>query len=245
MEEKGAVINKLEAVKGRLADPFFEQQYLGKSVMLFRSRRPVPAGVTPAATIGEWESGDDMLTIAYQYAATALGEILVGATEKGVCFVGLAAGDKAVALSGLKRRFPGNTTEEKQTAIQQEAIDYLNSPRSGTRVRLHLKGTVFQLSVWRKLLDVPFGGLTTYARLGGNIQNARATGSAVGDNPVYFIVPCHRVIRSDGSFEGYYWGNELKMALLAWERLENEKQYTPEGIEDITQSGAETNTKAG
>ncbi|HEY4206460.1 MAG TPA: methylated-DNA--[protein]-cysteine S-methyltransferase, partial [Puia sp.] len=71
--------------------------------------------------------------------------------------------------------------------------------------------------IWAKLLRVPFGGLVTYSELGDGAKNARATGTAVGANPVSIIVPCHRAVRADGSYDGYYWGPEIKRKLLAYE----------------------------
>jgi AraC family transcriptional regulator of adaptative response/methylated-DNA-[protein]-cysteine methyltransferase len=85
---------------------------------------------------------------------------------------------------------------------------------------LHLKGTDFQIKVWETLLKVPMGELTTYSGLAGKLQQpqaARAVGSAVGSNPVAFLIPCHRVIKSDGQIGEYHWGNTRKNAMIGWE----------------------------
>ncbi len=88
-----------------------------------------------------------------------------------------------------------------------KAIARLDDPEDYPPIQLHLKGTAFQLSIWQKLVLVPLGGLITYSDLGEGTKNARATGSAVAANPIAYILPCHRVIRSDGSFNQYYWEN--------------------------------------
>ena len=87
-------------------------------------------------------------------------------------------------------------------------------------IRLHLKGTPFQIKVWEALLKVPMGQLSTYSGIAKSIDNikaSRAVGSAVGDNPVAFLIPCHRVIRSTGEFGNYHWGSVRKTAMIGWE----------------------------
>ena len=88
------------------------------------------------------------------------------------------------------------------------------------KVKLHLKGTAFQLKVWQSLLKIPFGNISTYASIAANVKSpgaSRAVGSAIGSNPVAFLIPCHRVIRSSGIFGEYHWGSERKTAILGWE----------------------------
>jgi AraC family transcriptional regulator of adaptative response/methylated-DNA-[protein]-cysteine methyltransferase len=85
---------------------------------------------------------------------------------------------------------------------------------------LHLKGTDFQLKVWQTLLKIPLGRLTTYGAIANNIEKpnaSRAVGTAIGSNPVAFLIPCHRVIQSTGTFGGYMWGNTRKTAIIGWE----------------------------
>jgi AraC family transcriptional regulator, regulatory protein of adaptative response / methylated-DNA-[protein]-cysteine methyltransferase len=88
---------------------------------------------------------------------------------------------------------------------------------------LHLKGTHFQLKVWETLLTIPFGQLSTYGNIASKINNpkaSRAVGSAIGDNPVAFLIPCHRVIQSTGVFGQYMWGAKRKTAMISWEGVE-------------------------
>ena len=88
------------------------------------------------------------------------------------------------------------------------------------QIKLHLKGTDFQLKVWETLLKIPMGKLTTYGTIATKIENpnaSRAMGAAIGSNPVAFLIPCHRVIQSTGAFGGYMWGNTRKTAIIGWE----------------------------
>ena len=88
------------------------------------------------------------------------------------------------------------------------------------QIKLHLKGTDFQLKVWETLLKIPMGNLSTYGQIAGEIQNpkaSRAVGTAIGSNPVAFLIPCHRVIQSSGHFGGYMWGTTRKTAIIGWE----------------------------
>lgn len=87
-------------------------------------------------------------------------------------------------------------------------------------LRLHVKATPFQLKVWEALLKIPCGQVSTYGQIADSIQHpkaSRAVGTAVGDNPVAYLIPCHRVIRSTGILGGYHWGKERKTAMLGWE----------------------------
>jgi AraC family transcriptional regulator of adaptative response/methylated-DNA-[protein]-cysteine methyltransferase len=88
------------------------------------------------------------------------------------------------------------------------------------KIKLHLKGTAFQLKVWETLLKIPMGQLTTYGGIAKSIQQpnaSRAVGTAVGDNPVAFLIPCHRVIQSSGIIGQYHWGSIRKKAMIGWE----------------------------
>jgi len=106
-------------------------------------------------------------------------------------------------------------------SVQQEALFIFKKDWSQLgKIKLHLKGTSFQLKVWQALLAIPTGGLSTYASVAGVIGQptaSRAVGSAVGDNPVAFLIPCHRVIKSTGEFGQYHWGADRKSAIIGWE----------------------------
>ena len=125
------------------------------------------------------------------------------------------------ALNNLTSKFPNASFQRKLDLIQQNALfifqhDWSKLPE----IKLHLKGTEFQLKVWETLLKIPMGQLSTYGNIAEQIGNAnasRAVGTAIGSNPVAFLIPCHRVIQSSGNFGGYMWGNTRKTAIIGWE----------------------------
>jgi AraC family transcriptional regulator of adaptative response/methylated-DNA-[protein]-cysteine methyltransferase len=191
----------------------------GSSTAVTAIDRSYPEKAISHPFLEKWAPEDATTPIYWQTSSTPVGEILVAATAKGVCFLGFNNDSHEQALDDLRMRFPNNPIEEKRTVWHDEAQRHLDHPRQQLPVHLHLKGTIFQLGIWERLLQIPFGGLTTYSELGNGPRNARATGSAVGANPVSIIVPCHRVVRADGSYEGYYWGPALKTKLLIYESI--------------------------
>ena len=112
--------------------------------------------------------------------------------------------------------------------LQQNALFIFQSDWSKlNQIKLHLKGTSFQLKVWETLLKIPMGGLTTYGSIAKQIDHAnasRAVGSAIGHNPVAYLIPCHRVIQSSGETGGYMWGSTRKSAILGWEAAKANRQ---------------------
>jgi AraC family transcriptional regulator, regulatory protein of adaptative response / methylated-DNA-[protein]-cysteine methyltransferase len=168
----------------------------------------------------KWTSADDGLPINWQLATTSIGEIVIASTLKGVCFVGFGAEKRKFSLSELKLKFPASALTEQSDKWQKEAIERIDHPELDLPVHLHLKGSEFQLKIWEKIARIPPGGLATYGLLAEDPRAARAVGTAVGANPVCVIIPCHRVVRSDGNIEGYHYGNEIKERLL-------KKEMTP------------------
>jgi len=174
-------------------------------------------GMTP----GEYKNGGRDLQINYSFVESPFGTLIVASTPKGICHMAFAdAGDEA-AFADLKERFPNATYQQLTDKIQQNAIFIFTQDWDKLgEIKLHLKGTAFQLKVWETLLKVPMGGLTTYAQLAGKVDNpkaSRAVGSAVADNPVALLIPCHRVIRSTGEIGQYHWGSPRKTAIIGWE----------------------------
>jgi len=180
-------------------------------------------GMTP----GEYKNGGEQLHINYSFAESPFGTILVASTTKGICYMAFADGNNDEAIAELKSKFPNAHYTQFLDAIQQNALFIFSQDWSKlSDIKLHLKGTPFQLKVWETLLKVPVGGLTTYGSLAGDLQNpnaSRAVGSAVGDNPVAFLIPCHRVIRSTGETGQYHWGSQRKGAMLGWEAAQTAK----------------------
>ncbi|MBA2422535.1 MAG: methylated-DNA--[protein]-cysteine S-methyltransferase [Chitinophagales bacterium] len=173
-------------------------------------------GMTP----GEFKNGGGNLSINYSYAESPFGNILVASTPKGLCHMAFADNNKE-ALKLLYRNFPNAKYKQMVDLIQQNALFIFTHDWSKlNQIKLHLKGTNFQLKVWEALLKIPMGQLSTYGTIAKQINipgGSRAVGSAIGDNPVAFLIPCHRVIQSSGTFSGYMWGTTRKAAMIGWE----------------------------
>jgi AraC family transcriptional regulator, regulatory protein of adaptative response / methylated-DNA-[protein]-cysteine methyltransferase len=174
-------------------------------------------GMTP----GEYKNGGAMLQINYSFADSPFGPLIVASTEKGICYMGFADEGDERALSLLKTTFPNAKYNQLVDRHQQNALFVFNQDWNRLdEIKLHLKGTDFQIKVWETLLKVPVGGLTTYsdlAKKAGHIGASRAVGTAVGNNPVAFLIPCHRVIKATGEIGQYHWGAVRKNAIIGWE----------------------------
>lgn len=164
-------------------------------------------------TISNKEAID--LPITWGHAPTPFGsQAIVAWSERGLCYVGFRSDDEP----GMRRRWPDAcfTRDDKQANELMQSL--FEHPDKQT---LLLKGTPLQIAVWRALLDIPHGQTTSYsdiARQAGYPRAIRAVASAVGRNDLSWIVPCHRVVRRDGSLGGYYWGLPLKTRILKWEQ---------------------------
>jgi AraC family transcriptional regulator of adaptative response/methylated-DNA-[protein]-cysteine methyltransferase len=173
-------------------------------------------GMTP----GEYKNGGENLSINYSFAESPFGTVLVASTSKGICHMAFA-GDEQKAFNDLLARFPGANYHQVVDRIQQNALFIFTKDWGRLQdIKLHLKGTAFQLKVWESLLRIPEGGLSTYKKIASHIKqpNAmRAVGTAIGNNPVAYLIPCHRVIRSGGTIGDYHWGTARKTAIIGWE----------------------------
>lgn len=173
-------------------------------------------GMTP----GEYKNGGENLAINYSFAESPFGNILVASTAKGICHIAFAD-DEHKALMEFKNNFPNAQLMQVVDMIQQNALYIFTHDWSKLdQIKLHLKGTDFQVKVWEALLKIPMGKLSTYGNLAAAIDKpkaSRAVGTAIGDNPVAFLIPCHRVIQATGSFGQYHWGSIRKTAMIGWE----------------------------
>lgn len=171
-------------------------------------------------TPGEFKNGGENLSINYSYAESPFGDILVASTAKGICYLAFAE-NETDALNDLRDHFPKAGFKQMVDLIQQNALHiFTHDWRQSGQIKLHLKGSGFQIKVWETLLKIPGGRLSTYGNIAKQIDipgASRAVGSAIGNNPVAFIIPCHRVIQSTGIFGGYHWGNTRKTAMIGWE----------------------------
>jgi AraC family transcriptional regulator, regulatory protein of adaptative response / methylated-DNA-[protein]-cysteine methyltransferase len=173
-------------------------------------------GMTP----GEYKNGGENLRIQFSFAESQFGSLLVASTPKGICHIAFAD-DENQALEALRAQFPRASFHQITDLMQQNALQIFRQDWWQLEtVKLHLKGTPFQIKVWETLLKIPLGGLSTYGKIAEQIQipgASRAVGTAIGSNPVAFIIPCHRVIKSAGEFGNYHWGTTRKTAMLGWE----------------------------
>jgi len=173
-------------------------------------------GMTP----GEFKNGGENLLINYSYAESPFGNILVASTSKGICHMAFTDHEQE-GLNLLQKNFPNAKYKQMVDLIQQNALYIFTHDWSKlNQIKLHLKGTYFQLKVWETLLKIPMGQLSTYGNIAKQINipgASRAVGSAIGGNPVAFLIPCHRVIKSSGTFGGYMWGATRKTAIIGWE----------------------------
>jgi AraC family transcriptional regulator of adaptative response/methylated-DNA-[protein]-cysteine methyltransferase len=170
-----------------------------------------------AMSPGDYARGGAGLEIRWGWFESPFGPALVMATGKGICGIGFAdeAGAEA-ALEDLVRRWPKAAYVEDPMALRP----LVDAAFGGKATELHLIGAPFQIKVWEALLAIPSGHVTTYADIAdaiGHPQAHRAVGTAVGRNPISFLIPCHRALRRDGGLGGYHWGLPRKRAMLAWE----------------------------
>jgi AraC family transcriptional regulator, regulatory protein of adaptative response / methylated-DNA-[protein]-cysteine methyltransferase len=173
-------------------------------------------GMTPA----EYKNGGKNLAINFSYAESPFGNIIVASTSKGICYMAFFEDEKE-AFRVLQEHFPNASFNQTSDEAQQNALFIFQNDWSKlNQVKLHLRGTDFQLKVWETLLKIPMGQLSTYGTIAEQLKSpnaSRAVGSAIGSNPVAFLIPCHRVIQSTGNVGGYMWGNTRKTAMIGWE----------------------------
>jgi AraC family transcriptional regulator, regulatory protein of adaptative response / methylated-DNA-[protein]-cysteine methyltransferase len=209
----------LKENQATLADAAFEAGLSGTSRLhdLFINIE----GMTPA----EFKNGGRDLNINYSFAESPFGNLLVASTTKGICYMAFSDNDD-VAFSTMQSHFPNAQFRQMVDLIQQNALYiFTHDWTKLNQIKLHLKGTDFQLKVWQTLLKIPMGQLTTYGTIAQKIESptaSRAVATAIANNPVAFLIPCHRVIQSTGVLGGYMWGNTRKRVMIGWEAARSE-----------------------
>ncbi len=178
-----------------------------------------------AMTPGEFKNGGEGLLLEYSFGYTYFGKIIIASTQKGICHIAFVE-DENVSTNFLKKSFSKSTLLPQANEQHQKVIDFFsNKLNQKQKINLHLKGTDFQLKVWETLLTIPSGKLVTYGAIATAIENpkaSRAVGAAIGDNPIAYLIPCHRVIQSTGIFGGYMWGAKRKTTIIGWEAVREE-----------------------
>ena len=179
-------------------------------------------GMTP----GEYKRGAAGLVLRYSFAPSPFGTVALASTAKGLCYMAFE-NDQSRALHDLRRQFPNATYRRETDDVQRRALRmFTDDWQHLDTVKLHLVGTPFQLKVWESLLKIPWGAVATYGDIAqaiGSPGSARAVGSAVGKNPVAFLIPCHRVIRSSGTLGEYAWDPARKSAMIGWEAAHGDR----------------------
>jgi AraC family transcriptional regulator of adaptative response/methylated-DNA-[protein]-cysteine methyltransferase len=190
-----------------------------------------------AVTPGEFKSRGTGLNIDYGFHWSPFGICLLAVTDRGICALSfLLHADQEEAVRDLKRQWAGARFEEnsERTAPLVDQVFPPTGPKGSRALSLFLRGTNFQIKVWQALLRIPEGSVVSYEDLAlhlGKPGAARAVGSAVGQNPIAFLIPCHRVIRKMGVTGNYGGGPARKKAMLAWEAArrypDNEDSVSP------------------
>ena len=175
---------------------------------------------TEAVTPGEYKSRGAGVDIRYGIHPTPFGKCLIATTERGICHLGFVDGSEGRAIDNLVEHWKNASMSEDYASTAPLVNRIFLEGESALPLRLHLRGTNFQIKVWEALLSIPPGALTTYEQIAAQIGSPRAmraVGSAVGDNPIAYLIPCHRVIRKSGEFGNYLYGSARKKAILARE----------------------------
>lgn len=193
-----------------------------------------------AMTPGEEKKKGAGLRIDYGFHPSPFGECLLGLTHRGICHLGFVTGeDRAAALGQLRQLWPEARLAERRRATGAVLRRIFAQPGSGPARPFHLllRGTNFQVNVWRALLGIPAGTVVSYQDVAawlGKPAAARAVGNALAVNPVGFLIPCHRVINCSGGIHRYRWGTARKKAMVAWEaaRFGGEEGRAPGAMTD-------------
>jgi len=181
-----------------------------------------------AMSPGDFATGGAGLEIFWGWFDSPFGPVVVMATEKGICGLSLAAemGEDA-AMSDLLIRWPAAQFIEDPARLRPWVLAAFGIETKAGPAPLYLMGAPFQIKVWEALLQLPEGQVTTYGAIAqaiGNPKAVRAVGTAVGRNPIGYLIPCHRVLRKSGGLGGYHWGLRVKRAMLGYEAARSQSR---------------------
>jgi AraC family transcriptional regulator of adaptative response/methylated-DNA-[protein]-cysteine methyltransferase len=174
-----------------------------------------------AASPGEIKARGEGISISYGLAASPFGECLIGETARGICHLSFVDDGPEDGFVRLAAQWPGASLIRDDDGAGETASNIFVRPGvERAPLRAYVRGTTFQVRVWRALLEVEPGSLVTYTQLASTVcgpKATRAAGAALGRNPLAYLIPCHRVIRETGVVGGYRWGEARKRAMIAWE----------------------------
>ncbi|MDP1711840.1 MAG: methylated-DNA--[protein]-cysteine S-methyltransferase [Candidatus Nanopelagicaceae bacterium] len=180
-----------------------------------------------AVTPGEYKLGGVGLTIEYAVHDTPFGKAFIATTPRGICsFAFLENTNVDEHLVDLRKKWPSAILYENQrSTLRVIKAMFAGDGTLRSPISLYVSGTNFQINVWKALLQIPPAAVVSYSQIAsaiGHPSSARAVGQAVGNNPVAFLIPCHRVIQQSGGLGGYHWGTTRKQAIHAWESARSE-----------------------
>ena len=175
-----------------------------------------------AMTPGQYKAGGTGISIQYAIAPSPFGNVFIATTPRGICKLSfLIDNNEGQQIADLKRTWPGAKIQRQTTEIISIAQGILSGDKAiKGPLSLHVTGTNFQIAVWRALLQIDPGYIYSYGQIAtavGRPKASRAVGTAIGSNPIAFLIPCHRVLQQSGKIGGYLWGETRKHAIHAWE----------------------------
>ncbi len=184
-----------------------------------------------AMTPGDFKKQGAGLKIEYGFCKSPFGQCLLAATQRGICYLGFVKGDKrAEILSQLFQAWPDSNFNENSQRIDSivQKVFSVDAFKEGASFNLQIKGTNFQIQVWKALLNIPKGWFVSYQDIATHIGRPkafRAVANAVAINPVAYLIPCHRVVAKSGKIHQYRWGSTRKKALIGWEAAQNRQSF--------------------
>jgi AraC family transcriptional regulator, regulatory protein of adaptative response / methylated-DNA-[protein]-cysteine methyltransferase len=177
-----------------------------------------------SVTPNEFKTKGEGIEIEYGVHTTPFGKCLIASTPRGICSMNFLENNLDALLSHLRSHWE-NATIKKNNAATRSIAENIFSTDKKEKIKLLVKGTPFQIKVWEALLKIPFGSIASYQHIANSLGNpnaSRAVGTAIGSNPVAYLIPCHRVIRQEAIIGQYRWGSLRKTALIGWEKAKSD-----------------------
>lgn len=186
-----------------------------------------PVATIKAITPDEYRSAGRGWTMEYGFADTPFGQCFIATTPQGICTLQFVDDNTEDILSAYQEEWHQAIHKQNDAMAKNIIWDIFSNTLSkrGESLKLHVKGTPFQIEVWEALLTIPMGKVVTYGELSQLMNRdkaVRAVASAIARNPVGLIIPCHRVIRSSGAIGQYHWGSKRKAEMIGWERAQRD-----------------------
>lgn len=187
-----------------------------------KPRQPSVQITLHLATPDELKSAGEDLEITWGVSDCPFGNMMAAQSPKGITHLSFFDSDESESLQLISKDWPCAVLKRNNSSARK-LLKQIFQKDLQISIPIHLKGSAFQLSIWRALLEIPLGEFRSYNDLANQIAkpgSARAVGNAIGSNRVAYLIPCHRVIRANGSLGGYRWGTERKEALISWEQTQ-------------------------